>query len=105
MKLDIPLCFKILVLQAIYLLVMYFVLLFAFFLYFGSGAESSSSKTEFVATVTITIMISLPIIFNIYKIFKLKKLKAGGSNSYFISTIILISALLWLFCSTDLFGS
>lgn len=93
------------VVEALYLLVMYYFFIFGFYLYFGSGAGASSSTAEVAATVAITSILLFPIIFNIYKTKVLLKVKAGDSYAYLISTLILILALICIFCHTNLPGS
>jgi amino acid transporter len=102
MNFNLTLLVKILLLETLYFVALYFILIFAFFLYFGSGSGASSSTAEVVSTVAITVITVIPIIFNSYKIVELKKVNAGDSYAYLISTVILILVFMWLFCLTDL---
>lgn len=89
MKVNLKLLVIILGLEILYFYVMFFILLFSFFMYFGSGAGSVSQTAITSGKIANLIIISPPILFNLYKVYKLKtEIKTDDKNSYFIATIL-----------------
>lgn len=79
----------ILILEILYFYVMYFFLLFSFFLYFGSGASSQSETAINSGKIANLIIILPPIIYNIFKIYKLKiETESEKRKAFIIATII-----------------
>lgn len=63
-----------------------FILEILFFLYFGSGAGSSSNKTILSENVMIIVLILMPILLGIFKYFTLTN--KDRAKSYFYSGLI-----------------
>mgnify|MGYP006971074087 CR=1 FL=1 len=84
---------------------MFFLLLFSFFFYFGSGQGAESAIAILSEKIATLIIILLPILFNLYKIVQYSKtnqlLKA---NSYILAALILILFFCCLFY-IDFIGS
>jgi len=88
-KINFKLLAIILTVEILYFYVMRFALILHFFLYYGSGAGSESQIAITSEKVATFIFILPPIIFNLYKIYKLKKeQKIKDLNSYLVSLII-----------------
>lgn len=84
----------ILILEIVYFYVMYFFLLFSFFLYFGSGAGSESETAINSGKIANLIIILPPIIYNIFKIYKLKiETESEKRKAFIIATIIYLMFL------------
>lgn len=84
----------ILILEILYFYVMYFFLFLSFFLYFGSGAGSESETAINSGKIANLIIISPPIIYNIFKIYKLKiEAESEKRKAFIIVTIIYLMFL------------
>ena len=90
----------ILILEILYFYVMYFFLLFSFFLYFGSGAGSESETAINSGKIANLIIILPPIIYNIFKIYKLKiETESEKRKAYKIATIMYLMFLTYqIYC-------
>jgi hypothetical protein len=90
----------ILILELLYFYVMYFFLLFSFFLYFGSGAGSESETSINLGKIANMIIISPPIIYNIFKICKLKiETESEKRQTFIIATIMYLMFLTYqIYC-------
>lgn len=97
--------YKIVIVQALYLVAMYFILLFGFFLYFGSGAGASSTAAEVAYEISLVVILAPLIIYTIFKIVKLMKVRIADAAAFFVATLILVLFLFWIFCLTDLVGN
>jgi hypothetical protein len=90
----------ILILEILYFYVMYFFLLFSFFLYFGSGAGSESETAINSGKIANLIIILPPIIYNIFKIYKLKiETESEKRKAFIIATIMYLMFLTYqIYC-------
>jgi hypothetical protein len=68
----------------------YFVLLFAFFLYFGSGAGASSFNAKLSSRVSIAFIVILPLVFNVYRVMALLVIKIANRAVFFSAAAILM---------------
>ncbi|POS00508.1 hypothetical protein Q361_1892 [Flavobacterium croceum DSM 17960] len=90
----------IVIIEILYFYVMYFFLLFSFFLYFGSGAGSESETAINSGKIANLIIILPPIIYNFFRIYKLKiETKSEKRKAFIIATIIYIMFLTYqIYC-------
>jgi hypothetical protein len=68
----------------------YFVLLFAFFLYFGLGVGASSFNAKLSSRVSIAFIVILPLVFNVYKAMALLVIKIANRAVFFSTSVILM---------------
>jgi hypothetical protein len=89
MKVNLKLLVVILSLEILYFFVMFFIMLFSLFMYFGSGAGSVSQTAITSGKIANLIIISPPILFNLIKI---KKFYSSQNkimfNSYILATFL-----------------
>ena len=90
----------ILILEILYFYVMYFFLLFSFFLFFGSGAGLESETAINSGKIANLIVILPPIIYNIFKIYKLKiETESEKRKAFIIATIMYLMFLTYqIYC-------
>ena len=102
MRINYFLLIKIVVIEILYSTTAFFIFLFSFFGYFGSGASVSSELANIWGCIGQITIYFPPILFNFYKIIKLKK-----SNNFttFISAQIILLLLFSLAWRYDIFLS
>lgn len=88
LKINPKLLIIIITLEIVYFYLMFFFLLFSLFLYFGSGAGSESQAAINSGNIANIIIISPPIIYNLFKIYKLNiETESEKRNTFIIATI------------------
>lgn len=90
MKINYILLLKILILEIIYTIVLFWFLIFSLFGYFGSGAGASSPTAEKCELIANYLLVIPLLSFNLYKIFKLYKKQFANSMSYLIAEVFMI---------------
>ena len=90
MKSNLILLIKIIIFEIVYFFSILFFFIFLLFGYFGSGAGATSPAALTCGIIANYILIAPPLLFNIYKIFKLYKNQFAKSMMYLIAEIILI---------------
>jgi hypothetical protein len=60
---------KVLTLEIVYFYALYFILSTGFFLYYGSGAGSSSPDALLAGDIATLFLVSSPLLFNFYKVY------------------------------------
>ncbi len=89
MKIDYLLLVKILIVEIIYVVAMFFILLFIGYGFFCCGASESQASIIFDKLIIYLLAVP-PIVFNLYKIFNLHKYQQAKSISYLIAEIVMI---------------
>jgi len=105
MKVNLKLLVIILGLEILYFFVMFFIVLFSLFMYFGSGAGSVSQTAITSGKIANFVIILPPILFNLIKIktFYLSENKIM-LNSYIIATF-LYSLFIFFMIKNEFLGS
>ena len=74
------------IIESLFIIAGFFVLIFFLFFYFGSGAGAGSEKALFTENVALIILALLPLIFGLYK-FR-SSTETGKAKSYLYSGLI-----------------
>ena len=88
MKVNRPLVLKLLVAQFLWILIVGFACLLCMFLYFGSGASSSSSVADVTYTIAISLIYVTPIIFDLLRAFRSNKIQNIAKRNSYIVTLV-----------------
>ena len=103
MKINYLLLLKILIIEIIYVVAMFFILGFIGYGLFCCGGEVSQASITY-NMIGIYILAVPPILFNLYKIFKLNRTQHANSISYVIVEIIMVLLFGYLIYN-DMLGS
>jgi hypothetical protein len=100
MKVNLKLLVIILGLEILYFFVMFFVVLFSLFMYFGSGAGAESQIAITSGKIANLVLVLLPILFNLYKIkISHSEQKSIVANTYVTATFLYCAFVFFIFKS------
>lgn len=100
MKVNLKLLVIILGLEILYFFVMFFIVLFSLFMYFGSGAGAESQIAITSGKIANLVLVLLPILFNLYKIkISHSEQKSIVANTYVTATFLYCAFVFFIFKS------
>lgn len=94
MKRTLVVVLKVVALEIVYFYAVYFILLFSLFLYYGSGAGSSSPAALLAGDIGTLFLVGSPLLFNFYKLYIFGKNKA--EEQFYAYVIIQVLCVLFL---------